>query len=73
MRKTPFERLIWLLKKDKVLPRKSKGLEGKVKSWFPELSVADRDGLVAQLFQDEYVRESKEKELTFFGARLGGK
>ena len=33
--KTPFERLIWLLKKEKVLPRKRKGLEGKVRSWFP--------------------------------------
>jgi len=72
-RKTPFERLIWLLKKEKVLPRKSKGLEGKIKSWFPELSAADCDGLVAQLFQDGFVKESKEKELTFFRARLGDK
>jgi hypothetical protein len=47
-RKTPFERLIWLLKKQKVLPRKRKGLEGKVKSWFQDVSAADRDGLVAQ-------------------------
>ena len=69
-RKTPFERLIWLLKKEKVLPRKRNGLEGKVKSWFPELSAVDRDGLVAQLFQDGSVKESEEKELTFFRAPL---
>jgi hypothetical protein len=67
--KTPFERLIWLLKKEKVLPRKRKGLEGKIKHWFPDLSAADSDGLVAQLFQDGFVKESKEKELTFFRAR----
>jgi hypothetical protein len=72
-RKTPFERLIWLLKKEKVLPRKTKGLEGKVKSWFQDLSATDRDGLVAQLFQDGFVKESEKKELTFFRARLTGK
>jgi len=70
-RKTPFERLIWLLKKEKVLPRKRKGLEGKVKSWFQELSAANREGLVEQLFQDGFVKESERKELTFFRARLG--
>jgi PIN domain-containing protein len=71
--KTPFERLIWLLKKEKVLPRKRKGLEGKVKHWFPDLSAADRDGLLSQLFQDGVVKESEKKELTFFRARLGDK
>jgi hypothetical protein len=70
-RKTPFERLVWLLKKEKVLPRKRKGLEGKVRSWFKDLSAADHDGLLAQLFQDGYVKESDKKELTFFRARLG--
>jgi len=48
-RKTPFERLIWLLKKEKVLPRKRTGLEGKVKSWFHDLSAADRDGCERRL------------------------
>jgi PIN domain len=71
--KTPFERLIWLLKKEKVLPRKRQGLEGKVKSWFQDLSAADREGLVAQLFEDGFVKESEKKELTFFRARLRGK
>jgi hypothetical protein len=70
-RKSPFERLIWLLKKEKVLPRKRQGLEGKVKSWFPELSAADRDRLAAQLFEDGFVKESEKKQLTFFRARLG--
>jgi hypothetical protein len=69
-RKTPFERLIWLLKKEKVLPRRRTGLEGKVKSWFQDLSAADRDGLVAQLFEGAFVKESDKKELTFFRARL---
>jgi hypothetical protein len=68
--KTPFERLIWLLKKEKVLPRKRTGLEGKIKSWFQDLSAADLDGLVAQLFEGEFVKESEKKELTFFRARL---
>jgi hypothetical protein len=71
--KTPFERLIWLLKKEKVLPRKRTGLEGKVKSWFQDLSAGDRDGLVGQLFEDGFVKESEKKELTFFRARLRGK
>ena len=69
-RQTPFERLIWLLKKEKVLPRKRKGLEGKVKSWFPDLSAADRAGLVVQLFECGFVKESAKKDLTFFRARL---
>jgi PIN domain len=68
--KTPFERLIWLLKKEKVLPRKRHGLEGKVKSWFQDLSPADRDGLVAQLFEGGFVKESEKEELTFFRAQL---
>jgi len=69
-RKTPFERLIWLLKKEKVLPRKRKGLEGKVKSWFPDISAEERGAMAERLFQDGFVKESEKKELTFFRARL---
>ncbi len=69
-RKTPFERLVWLLKKEKVLPRKRTGLEGKVKSWFQDLSEADRHGLVTQLFEGGFVKETEKKELKFFRARL---
>jgi hypothetical protein len=70
-RKTPFERLIWLLKKEKVLPRKRKGLEGKVRAWFRDVSASEHQALVAQLFDDGFVKESDKKELTFFRARLG--
>ena len=68
--KTPFERLVWLLKKEKVLPRKRTGLEGKVKSWFQDVSAADRAELVAQLFEGGFVKESEKEGLTFFRARL---
>jgi hypothetical protein len=71
-RKTPFERLIWLLKKEKVLPRKRKGLEGKVKSWFSDISAEERGALMERLFEDGFVKESEKKELTFFRARLTG-
>jgi hypothetical protein len=69
--KTSFERLTALLKEDKVLPRKRKGLEGKVKSWFLELSAEDRSGLVARLIQEGFVSES-DKGITFAMARLRG-
>jgi len=69
-RKTPFERLIWLLKKEKVLPRKRQGLEGKVESWFSDISAEERAASVERLFQDGIVKESGKKELTFFRARL---
>ena len=71
-RKTPFERLIWLLKKEKVLPRKRKGLEEKLKHWFPDLSAAERAALLQELFEDGTVKESEKKELTFFRGRLSG-
>jgi hypothetical protein len=64
-----FGRLTGLLKKEKVLPRKRKGLEGKVKSWFADLSTEERSELVSRLFQDGLVKES-EKEITFVMARL---
>lgn len=70
-RKTPFERLVWLLKKETVLPRKRRGLESKIGSWFRDLSAAEREELAARLFQDGFVKESEKKELTFFRARLG--
>jgi PIN domain len=70
-RKTPFDRLIWLLKKEKVLPRKRKGLEGKVKSWFPDISAAERGALVQRLIDEEFIKES-EKGVTFVMFRLRG-
>jgi PIN domain len=69
--KSSFERLTGLLKKEKVLPRKLKGLEGKVKSWFPDLSGDQRKGLVQRLVQEGFVSEADEG-LTFVMARLRG-
>jgi hypothetical protein len=67
----PFERLTRLLKKEKAFPHKRKGLEGKVKSWFPQMSTEDRGLLVQRLFDDGYVSES-EKLLTFVSTRFRG-
>jgi hypothetical protein len=67
--KTPFERLTGLLKKEKALPRKRKGLEGKVKSWFQDLSADEREALVQRLIREKFVSES-DKGLTFVMARF---
>jgi hypothetical protein len=69
--KTSFERLTRLLKNEKALPRKRKGLEGKVKSWFQDLSAEERSALVQRLIQDGFVSEVN-KELTFVMAKLRG-
>ena len=66
---SPIERLAMLLKKENTLPRKRKGLESKVKSWFPGLSTAKRGALLQQLFDQGFVRES-EKSLVFVLARF---
>jgi len=66
-----FERLTILLKKEKAQPRKRKGLEGKVKSWFPTLPAGERDDLVKRLFDEGFVNESN-KLLTFVAARFRG-
>jgi hypothetical protein len=66
-----FERLTALLKKEKALPRKRKGLDGKVKSWFQQLSAEERSELTQRLFHDGFVSES-DKSLTFVSARFRG-
>ena len=66
-----FDRLTLLLKKEKAQPRKRKGLEGKVKGWFHDLSAEERAGLVQRLFDDGFVKET-DKLLTFVSARLRG-
>jgi hypothetical protein len=68
--KAAFERLTALLKKEGVLPGKKKGLEGKVKNWFPDLSGEERGVLVERLFKDSVVSESEKKELRFDMAKL---
>jgi hypothetical protein len=47
-----------LLKKEKARPTKSKGLAGKVKSWFPHLAEGERLALIQRLFRESRVRES---------------
>jgi hypothetical protein len=69
--KTSFERLTGLLKKEKLLPAKRKGLDGKVKGWFQELSTEERSELVGRLIKDGFVTES-EKGITFVMAKLRG-
>jgi hypothetical protein len=59
-----FNRLLALLKKEKARPSKSKGLAGKVKSWFPRLTENERLDLVQRLFKESRVHES-EKSLTY--------
>jgi hypothetical protein len=66
-----FDRLTDLLKKEKAQPRKRKGLEGKVKSWFPKLSAEERLALIEQLFAEGYVTEN-DKSLVFVAARFRG-
>ena len=59
-----FERLNALLKKEKALPRKRKGLDGKVRSWFPNMSAEERGTLTQRLFDEGHVGESN-KSLIF--------
>jgi len=53
-----FTRLVALLKKEKARPTRRKGLAGKVKSWFPQLSEDARMALIQRLFDESAVRES---------------
>ena len=53
-----YARLLKLLTKEKVLPGRLKGLEGKLKSWFPAVSPDDRGGLIQQLLSDGHATEA---------------
>jgi PIN domain-containing protein len=59
-----FTRLLTLLGKEKALPSERKGLEGKIKSWFPNLPADTRLALMKRLFDESRVRES-EGSLTY--------
>jgi hypothetical protein len=59
-----FARLVTLLKKEKARPTRRKGLGGKVKSWFPQLTEDARLALIQRLFEESRVREA-EKVLTY--------
>jgi hypothetical protein len=57
-------RLLALLTKEKARPTRTKGLAGKVKSWFPHLTEDERLALVQRLFAESRVQESG-KSLTY--------
>ena len=59
-----FKRLVTLLRKEKARPTRRKGLTGKVKSWFPQLTEDVHIALVQRLFDESHVQES-EKALTY--------
>ena len=52
-----YSRLLSLLAKEKNLSRKCKGLEGKVKNWFPMLDDAARRSLFDRLVSDGHLTE----------------
>jgi hypothetical protein len=52
-----YARLVALLKKEKVLPLKRKGLGGKVKSWFLKLGATEHQALVQRLIDEGLVKE----------------
>ena len=54
----PYQRLLTLLRKEKTLPARRKGLAGKVRSWFARLSDTERDALLERLFRESKVIES---------------
>jgi hypothetical protein len=62
--KGDFARLTTLLKKEKNPPRKRKGLEAKVRSWFAKSSEEEINALTQRLFDEEFVREIN-KSLVF--------
>jgi hypothetical protein len=54
-----FADLLVLLKKEQSRPRRRKGLAGKVKCWFPQLTEDARLALVQRLFDKNHVREAE--------------
>jgi hypothetical protein len=53
-----YARLLKLLRKETVFPLKLKALKGKLKSWFPALSVEARHTPEERLLADGHVREA---------------
>ncbi len=53
-----FSRLVTLLKKERARPVRSRGLAGKVRSWFPHLKEDERLALVQRLLAESLVQES---------------
>ena len=61
----PFQKLLRLLAKEKVLPKKRKGLEGKIKSWFEKLPEEERARLMGRLLAERYVNEDEKGGLMY--------
>ena len=56
-----FQRAIELLRKEKHRPLKRSGLEGKIRSYFPKLTVDEHRALLKHLFAEGMVSESGSK------------
>jgi hypothetical protein len=59
-----------LLDRDRNLPKKRNGLEGRIKSWFRDLSTDGRRELAERLFAERFVKENEKRELAFDMTRL---
>lgn len=60
-----FAKLLRLLAKEKTLPKRRRGLEGKIKGWFQKIHAEERTALTLRLLQEEYVKEEK-AVITYF-------
>lgn len=54
----PYPKLLVLLRKEKALPKRRKGLEGKIRSWFSRASDDERSALVQRLLDEEYAKDN---------------
>jgi len=68
--RSSFEKLVDLLDRDKNLPKKRKGLEGRSMSWFRDLPTDGRRGLAERLFAERFVKQNEKGELVFDMTRL---
>ena len=60
-----FVKLLRLLAKEKTLPKRRRGLEGKIKGWFQKIPDEERTALTLRLLQEGYVKEEK-AVITYF-------
>ena len=54
-----YAKVLGLLRKEKTLPKRRKGLEGKIKGWFQKASDDERSALLKRLLDDGFVRDDK--------------
>ena len=60
-----FAKLLRLLGKEKTLPKRRRGLEGKIKGWFQKIADEERAALTLRLLHEGYVKEEK-AAITYF-------